>query len=125
MGNTARNDADFALARDAIAGHPFAIASYFLGLYAFSTLISIWAGDTVDCICAKWRLIQSYDTQAQEWRKFLKAKAGHTALVTAVVEMGGVAYLFLGELRRLYFDPVNASLDRLELMNVYKRPLIS
>ncbi|HEX4143847.1 MAG TPA: hypothetical protein VHY91_09965 [Pirellulales bacterium] len=106
-----------------VTQHPFAIFTYFscvFGLAIAAGKLSAKLPDRFEEACG---LSPEHRIAIGEWKKFFNLGKNEDALITAVVEMAGTAYLFAGKLRRPYFNRTTFELDRLQLEETVKRPL--
>lgn len=123
MGHFGKDERELSLAVKAVTDYPVWIAGYFV----LTMFVAGVAGKLSNCYDKKsaitFCLADHRELAMDEWGAFFNRGADTDALVTAVVEMGGKAYLFLGVLHQLHFDPTTAALDRIELVTVAKRPI--
>jgi hypothetical protein len=110
---TAASDVDAVV--NSVTWHPLYIVLYFSGMYVFSAAVGFRFGREIDDGLTRAGLLSSAETKTPE---------GQSVLVTAVVEMGGTAYLFAGQLLRLYYNRSTHELERVVLADVMKRPLL-
>lgn len=142
IGRFGHNDKKFQVAIDSIALYPYWVLGYFVATclvaVAGAWLLSRpaewlyrklpWAGREprpLERFCRKLLWMDGRDLAVTEWRRFLNLGEDKGAFVTAVVDMGGVAYLFLAVLKKPHFNPHTAELEGIELEMVSKRRLDS
>jgi hypothetical protein len=123
LGKFGDRDAELDTVVASITDYPLPILVYFLATLAIAIFLGKLSEKRFDGFLSTCGLSPSYQSTIGEWKEFFHPKENSGALVTAVVDMGGKAYLFAGVLVRIRFNPKTYELDRLLLEDVYKRPL--
>jgi len=121
-GRSGSDDRAYDLAADALAHHPYPVFWYFILLYALAAFLALRRGQKFD-ECVRRIGMLPPEGRESEWREFFREREKLLTIVTAVVEMGGKAYLFVGELERLWFDQKTGELDRFALSDVWRRKI--
>lgn len=118
-GKFGAGDAEFDWACRRISDFPVHVGAYFLGLYLVTALLASAFGPRIDEIAKRVGVLQNRDGRLEAWGEFFRMDDKKSiTLVTAVIEISGSPYLFLGVLRGLHFDESTGELDRLQLGEV-------
>lgn len=120
LGKYGADDIRFGEALAALTGHPICIVLYFVGLFVFSWLLAHLLLPEDD-VLEDWRTRLWIDPLPSDWMAFFKREKTDLVFVTVVTELDKAAYLYLGELHRPYFDPRTRQLDRIVLVECYRR----
>lgn len=116
-------DPQYDAAIDSVANYPLAVAFYFGGLYVFTAIIAWLTGPRLLPVLVQIGLLPDRQALANEWRQFFVSDEHTITVITTVVEVGGIAYLFVGKLVELYFNSTTQELDRFALEDVWRRNL--
>lgn len=109
----------------AVDGYSQWIVGYIFASLFVAVTLGFASGGLIDRFCRYFSILDARDQSVLEWKKFFRIGSNAYAMVTAVVEMGGVPYLFLGWLEKPLFNHSTSELDRLLLTDVSKRKLES
>ena len=135
VGRFGPDDKDLPQALAAVSNHGAALGVYYFG----SILLAFVAGLGLHAIVGNFmRLRRSWLLGFRDqWHRILIEKhffkgsetsdvdpSSLVACVTAIIELGGVAYLYDGAVEDIVYDENSGQLDRLLLREVSRRPLL-
>lgn len=113
---------------ESVTQAPGWVLLYFIGVNLLAAVSALAVAKLTAAVnrSGKWSSLiaaSPHEAVIAEWKTFFRLEEKSDAIVTAVVVMGGVSYLFVGMLKRLHFDRATGELARLQLEDVYKRKL--
>jgi hypothetical protein len=123
IGHYGKDESGLSKAVSSVADYPFSLLSYFIVACGLAIVLGWLLARPIEILCQYFHVMDGRDMIVDEWKRFFDLEESRGAMTTVVLEVGGVAYLYLAVLHKLHFNPVTAELERLELETVAKKRL--